>query len=148
MQQLNLPSYPFKIKNENGKPFIFDQLRKKYVALTPEEWVRQHFTSFLISEKGYPASLIANEHPICINGHKRRCDTVVYNNHGHPVVIVEYKAPYVAITQETFNQIALYNIKFKVGYLIVSNGLQHYCCRMNYENMTYEFLPDIPSYTR
>ena len=147
MQQLNLPPQAFKIKNEDGKPFIFCLLRKKYVALTPEEWVRQHFTAFLLQEKKFPASLMVNEHSICLNNTQKRCDTVAFLSSGKPIVIIEYKAPAVNITQQTFDQIARYNIKLRVQYLIVSNGLQHYCCRVNYETMTCEFLADIPCYT-
>jgi hypothetical protein len=146
MQELNLPSYSFKIKTEQGKSFIFCSLRKKYVALTPEEWVRQHFSEFLFEEKGFPKSLTIHEHNISLNNTKKRCDTVAFLSSGKPIVIVEYKAPSVNITQETFDQIARYNIKLRVQYLIVSNGLQHYCCQMNYDTMTYEFLPDIPRY--
>lgn len=144
--KLNLPSYPFKIKNEQGKPTIFCPLRKKYVALTPEEWVRQHFTAFLLHEKGFPASLTVNEHSISLNNTRKRCDTVVFLSSGKPIAIIEYKAPSVNITQQTFDQIARYNIKLRVKYLIVSNGLQHYCCRVDYDAMNYEFLPDIPMY--
>ncbi|MDR1698981.1 MAG: type I restriction enzyme HsdR N-terminal domain-containing protein [Prevotellaceae bacterium] len=146
MQQLNLPSYPFKIKTEQGKPFIFCSLRKKYVALTPEEWVRQHFAEFLFEKKDFPKSLTIHEHSISLNNTKKRCDTVAFLSSGKPVVIVEYKAPSVNITQQVFDQIARYNIKLRVKYLIVSNGLQHYCCRVDYDTMSYEFLADIPAY--
>ena len=144
--QLNLPQYNFKIKTEQGKQQIFCSLRKKYVALTPEEWVRQHFAAFLFEEKGFPKSLTIHEHSICLNNTKKRCDTVAFLSSGKAIVIVEYKAPSVNITQEVFDQIARYNIKLRVQYLIVSNGLQHYCCRMDYEKMTYEFLHEIPKY--
>ena len=144
--ELNLPQYNFKTKTRQGKQLIFCSLRKKYVALTPEEWVRQHFVAFLLQKKGFPVSLMINEHHISLNNTKKRCDTVVFLSSGKPVMIVEYKAPSVAVTQEVFDQIARYNIKLRVQYLIVSNGLQHYCCRVDYDTMTYEFLPDIPSY--
>lgn len=125
---------------------IFDQVRKRYVALTPEEWVRQHFVAYLLSEKGYPQELIANEITIKLNGTSKRCDTVVYDTYLSPLVIVEYKAPSVPITQTVFDQIVRYNMVLKVPYLIVSNGLSHYCCRINYETQTWSFLREIPTY--
>ena len=146
MLPLNLPPSPFKITNKDGKRFIFDVLRKKYVALTPEEWVRQHFTSFLLNQKGYPKGLLANEIQINLNGTKKRCDTVLYNRDLTARMIVEYKAPTVPITQAVFDQITRYNVVLKVEYLIVSNGLNHYCCRIDYTTGKYLFLPDIPRY--
>ena len=147
MPQLNLPSYDTKIAQRNGKNVIFDFLRKRYIALTPEEWVRQHFTHFLVEHKGYPTALLANEVGLNVGGVMRRCDTVLYHQKGgRPRVIVEYKAPEINITQAVFNQISSYNSVFRADYLIVSNGLTHYCCRMNYDNNTCEFLKDIPTY--
>lgn len=145
MLALNLPEFSPKIK-KTDKLYIWDKIRRKYVALTPEEWVRQHFINYLVTEKKYPPSLIANETQINLNGQKKRCDSVIYDSVISPLVIVEYKAPDVKITQEVFNQIVRYNIVLKVKYLIVSNGMQHYCCKMNYENMTFEYLSDIPDY--
>ncbi|MBQ8773120.1 MAG: type I restriction enzyme HsdR N-terminal domain-containing protein [Muribaculaceae bacterium] len=147
MQQLNLPPYPAQIRNDNDCERIFDLLRNRYVALTPEEWVRQHFTSFLINYKQFPKSLLANEIGITLNGTRRRCDTVVFDKQGKPLVIIEYKAPSVNVTQLTFDQIVRYNMALQARYLIVSNGLSHYCCRINYDNHSYSFLPDIPDYT-
>ncbi|MBQ9074170.1 MAG: type I restriction enzyme HsdR N-terminal domain-containing protein [Muribaculaceae bacterium] len=147
MQQLNLPPYPAQIRNDNDCERIFDLLRNRYVALTPEEWVRQHFTSFLINYKQFPKSLMANEIGITLNGTRRRCDTVVFDKQGKPLVIIEYKAPSVNVTQLTFDQIVRYNMALQARYLIVSNGLSHYCCRINYDNHSYSFLPDIPDYT-
>ncbi len=146
MLRLNLPSYDTKIITENGKPRIFDILRKTYVALTPEEWVRQHFIHYLVSTKEYPASLMANETTINLNKIKLRCDTVVYDNNLQPRAIIEYKAPHVTITKNTFSQIARYNLVLKVDYLIVSNGLKHYCCKMDYTANSYTFLQEIPDY--
>ena len=146
MLALNLPPYQYKISNKNGRRCIFDPIRKKYVALTPEEWVRQHFVNYLISCKGYPLGLTANEVQVNLNGTKKRCDTVVYNNRLVPLAIVEYKAPTVEITQMVFDQITRYNIVLRVKYLIVSNGLNHYCCKIDYETNSYIFLPDIPCY--
>lgn len=145
MLALNLPEFSPKIK-KTDRLYIWDNLRRKYVALTPEEWVRQHFINYLITEKDYPPSLIANETQINLNGLKKRCDSVVYNSAISPLVIMEYKAPEVKITQEVFNQIIRYNIVLKVKYLIVSNGIEHYCCKMNYENMTFDYLSEIPNY--
>ena len=147
MLPLNLPSYPAKILKRNGKNVIFDTLRQKYVALTPEEWVRQHFVHFLTDFKGYPKGLLANEIQLDLNGTKKRCDTVLFNKDLSARMIVEYKAPNIEITQAVFDQITRYNMVLKVEYLIVSNGIRHYCCRIDYNAMKYTFLPDIPSYT-
>lgn len=146
MSPLNLPSYPFKITNRKGKQYIFDVLRKKCVALTPEEWVRQHFTRFLLEEKGYPQGLLANEIQVNLNGTRKRCDTVLFGRDLTARMIVEYKAPSVEITQTVFDQITRYNMVLKVEYLVVSNGLNHYCCRINYSDCSYVFLPEIPCY--
>lgn len=143
---LRLPVFPFKIINREGKRYIFDDIRRKYVALTPEEWVRQHFVSYLRHTKGYPTGLIANETQIDLNGTRKRCDTVVYDRALKPLMIVEYKAPSVVITQSVFDQITRYNMVLHVEYLTVSNGLHHYCCRIDYERQTYSFLDDIPQY--
>lgn len=145
MLRLNLPEFEPKIK-KTDRLYIWDRLRRKYVALTPEEWVRQHFVNYLIVAKSYPETLIANEIQIDLNHLKRRCDSVVYNRQLTPLVIVEYKAPDVKITQEVFDQIANYNIVLKVEYLIVSNGMEHYCCRMNYSDMSYMYLNEIPDF--
>lgn len=144
--QLNLPTYDYQIKRTIDGDQIFDCLRRKFVALTPEEWVRQHFVAFLIHHKNYPASLMANEIAISLNKTKRRCDTVVFDKTGKPLVIIEYKAESVEITQKVFDQIVRYNMVLKAQYLIVSNGMKHYCCRIDYDNHTYHFLQDIPPY--
>ena len=146
MIRLNLPTYEIKLSGTPEHPRIFDILRHRYVALTPEEWVRQHFIHYLINHKGYPAALMANEISLSIGNKKLRADSVLYDRLAQPRMIMEYKAPSIAITQKVFNQIAAYNILLHVDYLVVSNGLAHYCCRMNYENHTYEFLQDIPDY--
>ena len=147
MLPLNLPSYPAKILKRNGKNVIFDPLRQKYVALTPEEWVRQHFVHLLTDFKGYPKGLLANEIQLDLNGTKKRCDTILFNKDLSARMIVEYKAPNIEITQAVFDQITRYNMVLKVEYLIVSNGMRHYCCKIDYNTMQYTFLPDIPSYT-
>ena len=146
MYELNLPKYGIKIANENGHQTIFDVLRRKYVALTPEEWVRQHFVHYLIEHKGYPQSLMANEIQLALGNKKLRCDSVLYDRSLKPRMIIEYKAPTVNITQKVFDQITIYNMLLHVDYLVVSNGIKHYCCRMDYENQKYLFLDDIPNY--
>ena len=147
MLALNLPSFAVKMQQRNGKNVIFDPLRKKYVALTPEEWVRQHFIHYLTDYKGYPKGLLANEVQLTLNGTKKRCDTVLFNKDLNARLIVEYKAPSVEITQAVFDQITRYNMVLKVDYLIVSNGINHYCCKIDYSTMNYHFLPEIPAYT-
>ena len=147
MLSLNLPPFDIKIQQRDGKSFIFDPLRKKYIALTPEEWVRQHFVHLLTDYKGYPKGLLANGVQLNLNGTKKRCDTVLFNKDLSARMIVEYKAPHVEITQAVFDQITRYNMVLKVDYLIVSNGLRHYCCHIDYNTMQYTFLPDIPAYT-
>lgn len=146
MYELNLPKYGIKIANENGHQTIFDVLRRKYVALTPEEWVRQHFVHYLIEHKGYPQALMANEIQLAIGNKKLRCDSVLYDRSLKPRMIIEYKAPTVNITQKVFDQITIYNMLLHVDYLVVSNGIKHYCCRMDYDNQKYLFLDDIPDY--
>lgn len=146
MLSLNLPKIEVKITSNNGKYSIFDVLRRRYVALTPEEWVRQHFVHYLIQHKGYPQSLMANEVQVSLNGTKKRCDTVLYQRDLSARMIIEYKAPDVEITQAVFDQITRYNMVLKVDYLIVSNGMQHYCCKLDYQTNSYTFLRDIPNY--
>ena len=146
MYELNLPKYGIKIANENGHLTIFDVLRRKYVALTPEDWVRQHFVHYLIGHKGYPQTLMANEIQLAIGNKKLRCDSVLYDRSLKPRMIIEYKAPTVNITQKVFDQITVYNMLLHVDYLVVSNGIKHYCCQMDYDNQKYLFLEDIPDY--
>ena len=146
MLQLNLPIFEPKLKKIKEDIFIFDLIRKKYLLLSPEEWVRQSFLNYLINHKNYPQSLIENEAMIKLNNMTRRCDTVVYDNQLKPLVIVEYKRPDVKIDQQVFDQIVRYNIVLRVDFLIVSNGLSHFCRKMNYENQTYDFLESIPEY--
>lgn len=146
MLELNLPPFEKKIIQNGDKAQIFDVIRKRYVALTPEEWVRQHFVHFLIEQKGYPLSHMSNEQQVKLNGMSRRCDTVLYDSSLQPLLIAEYKAPNIQITQKTFDQICRYNIVLKVKYLIVSNGMRHFCCKVDYDNNSYTFLPDIPAY--
>lgn len=147
MLTLNLPAFPIKVDNRDDRTVVFDVIRRRYVALTPEEWVRQHFVHFLLEHKGYPQALMANEVQVQLNGTKKRCDTVLYRRDLTARMIIEYKAPEIVITQKVFDQITRYNMVLKVDYLIVSNGLQHYCCRIDYEQNSYTFLEDIPMYT-
>ena len=136
-----------RVREQRGRHEVFDFLRRRYVALTPEEWVRQHFVHYLVEHKGYPKGLLANEMELRVGEKRLRCDTVLYNNVLQPLMIMEYKAPSVPITQRVFDQITAYNILLHVDYLVVSNGLQHYCCRMDYEGRSYTFLKEIPDYS-
>ena len=144
--EINIPPYNIKMREQGGKRQIFDFLRRKYVALTPEEWVRQHFVHFLINHKGYPQGLLANEVELKVGDKKLRCDTLLYNRALQPQMIIEYKAPHVEITQQVFNQITVYNHLLHVDFLVISNGLQHFCCRMDYDHQSYAFLQEIPDY--
>ena len=145
MESLALPAIKADVRTDaDGITRIYDMLRKKYVALTPEEWVRQHFVGYLIDSLGYRPALMANEAGLVQNGIRRRCDTVVFDRNGLPLVIVEYKAPAVQITQRVFDQIVRYNSVLKAPFLIVSNGLRHYCCRVDVQSGSYSFLRDIP----
>ena len=146
MQKLNLPTYNFKLKSSQNKTLIFDKLRKKYVVLTPEEWVRQHFVHFLIDQKKYPETLIAIEKQLTINNLKKRTDILIFNSDGKPEVIIECKAPSIKISQKTFDQIARYNLQLKAEFLIVTNGLTHFYCKMDFKNKTYIFLKNLPDY--
>ncbi len=146
MQQLQFPSYEFRFKSNENKPMIFDVVRKKFVVLTPEEWVRQHVVHYLISEKKYPLSLINVEKQIKLHKTTKRYDVVVFNSDGSIHLIVECKAPKIAITQETFDQIARYNFVLNATNLMITNGLTHYYCRMDFEKERYLFLEDLPAY--
>lgn len=146
MQQLNFPSYQFRFKNRENKSLIFDVIRKKFVHLTPEEWVRQHTIQFLLNELKYPKSLINVEKQIQLHQTKKRYDIVVFQSNGSILLIVECKAPSVGIDQQAFDQIARYNLVLESTYLMVTNGLQHYYCKMDMEHARYDFLETIPAY--
>mgnify|MGYP002277461409 FL=1 len=146
IQKLNLPEYVFRIKTSGTKQFIFDTIRKKQVVLTPEEWVRQNFIQYLINEKKYPANLMAVEKQVIVNGNQRRFDLLVYNRKGEAHLIAEFKAPGVKISQSTFDQVVRYNMALHVDKVLVSNGLQHYVCAIDYKKNTYAFLPEIPEF--
>ena len=145
MQPLRFPTYQFRFKNSENKVAIFDEIRKKFIILTPEEWVRQHVVHYLISDKSYPKSWINVEKRIKINRLIKRYDVVVFNPDGSIFLLVECKAPEIKISQQTFDQIARYNLTLKANYLMVTNGLDHYFCQLDYENERYHFLQDPPN---
>lgn len=147
MQKLNFKNYTFRFKNSENKVAIFDEIRKKFIILTPEEWVRQHVVRYLLEEKNYPKSYINVEKIIKINGLIKRYDVVVFNPDGSIFLLVECKAPAVAISQNTFDQIARYNMSLNAVHMMVTNGLNHYFCQMDYEQEKYFFLEDLPVYT-
>lgn len=146
LPKLNLPPAELRLCRGDGIIKVFDRLRKKYVPLTHEEYVRQSFTAWLIDSLHYPQSLMANEVGIDLNGTRKRCDTVVFKTEGAPFMIVEYKAPGVAVTQSVFDQIVRYNMVLHARYLTVSNGINHYCCVIDYKDCSYHFIPTVPDY--
>lgn len=146
MQDLNFPAYTFRIKNSENKPFVFDSIRKKFVALQPEEWVRQHVVQYLIQEKKYPVSHINVEKQLRINDLSKRYDVVVFNPDGTLEILVECKAPGQHINQAVFDQIARYNLQFNARYLMITNGMRHYYCQMDFKHECYKFLPGLPGY--
>ena len=146
MKQLQFPTYSFRFKNSENKVAIFDEIRKKFIIITPEEWVRQHVVQFLLQNKKYPKSYINVEKTLKINDLKKRYDVVVYNPDGSILILVECKAPEIKISQHTFDQIARYNMTLKSEYLMVTNGLNHYFCKMDYEKEQYDFLSELPDY--
>jgi len=147
MQKLNLPAFEIRIRqNRSGKEEIFDPFRRRFVRLTREEWVRQHFLNFLVTQKGYPPAVIVVEGSLTYNRLKKRSDILVYGPTRNPCLVVECKAPEVEITQDVFDQVAMYNMSLTVGFLVVTNGLQHYACRIDHRTKTFEFLKEIPEY--
>ena len=146
MQQLNFPSYSFRFKNSQNKVSIFDTIREKFIILSPEEWVRQHVVQFLINEKNYPQSLLNVEKVLRVNGLRKRYDIVVYNSDGTIHILIECKAPEITISQNTFDQIAQYNMTLQSNFLMVTNGMNHYFCQMDFENEKYQFLAELPNY--
>ncbi len=145
---LNLPSYPFRIRQELGKNLIFDEIRKKFLVLTAEEWVRQHLVQYLIRVKKYPRSLIKIEGGLKLNTLQKRSDILLYNHVGEKIMLVECKSPSVKIDQDTFDQIARYNTAYRVQWLLVSNGLEHYCCEIDFANSNYRFVEEAPEYQK
>jgi type I site-specific restriction-modification system R (restriction) subunit len=146
MQTLNLPVYDFRFITRGEKISIFDTIRRRYVLLTPEEWVRQNFIQYLIREKNYPQSLMAVEKQVLLNGKQFRFDLVVYNRNGLPLLVAEFKAPDVKITQEAFDQVVRYNYTLQVEHVVVSNGLQHFACQIDYRNNSFSYLEEIPEF--
>lgn len=146
MIPLNLPSFNIKLQGTREHPRVFDILRRRYVALTPEEWVRQNFIHYLIESLNYPATLLANEMRLQVGQKQLRADSVLFDTELKPRMIIEYKAPNIAITQKVFDQISTYNLMLHADYLIVSNGMRHYCCKMDYDNNRYMFMNHIPKY--
>ena len=146
LPRLNLPLARMRVRKTADGLQVFDPLRDKFVALTPEEYVRQQFTAWLRTEFGFPAPFMANEIGVTFNGTSRRCDTVIFGRDKNPKVIVEYKAPNVRITQTVFDQIVRYNHVLHADYLVVSNGMETFCCRMDYQANTYHFIPRLPDY--
>lgn len=139
--------YQVKLRECGEKTEVFDLLRKKWLILTPEEEVRQKMILYLLNDKGYPAGRLASEYSLKVNELKRRADIVAFNQFGHPILIVECKAPKVKISQEVFDQIARYNLSLRVDFLIVTNGTQNYCCMMDFSKEKYQFLTEIPEYS-
>jgi hypothetical protein len=146
MEMLNLPTFDYKIKHSGANVTIFDALRRKFVPLTPEEWVRQHFAHFLVHTHGYPKSLISIERGTTYNKLQKRTDLCVYNQQGQPFLLVECKAAHVPITQEVVRQVSVYNQVLRARYVVISNGLEHYCWEVDFESRQYTPLPDIPPY--
>ena len=146
MQKLNFPAYSFRFKNSENKVSIFDEIRKKFIVLTPEEWVRQHVIQFLLQTRKYPKSYINVEKLIKVNGLSKRYDGIVFKPNGEIFLLIECKAPEVPISQDTFDQIARYNLELKAQFLMVTNGLNHYFCQMDFENEKYIFLKDLPDF--
>ncbi|TVZ59963.1 type I restriction and modification enzyme subunit R-like protein [Flavobacteriaceae bacterium MAR_2010_105] len=146
MQNLNFPKFSFRFKNSENKPLIFDDIRKKFVVLQPEEWVRQHCVQYLVHQKKYPKTLINVEKELKVNSLKKRYDIVIFNPDGSIHLIVECKSPKVTINQDAFDQIARYNLTLSATYLMVTNGINHYYCQMDFEQESYIFLNDIPDY--
>ncbi|WP_372946419.1 type I restriction enzyme HsdR N-terminal domain-containing protein [Muriicola sp.] len=146
MENLNFPGYRFRFKNSENNPLIFDVVRKKFVVLQPEEWVRQHVVRYLHEDKNYPLSLINVEKQIKVHTLSKRFDVVVFSPKGDIEILVECKAPKIKITEDSFDQAARYNLDLKARFLLVTNGLDHYFCRIDYENSSYIFIEDLPSY--
>ena len=148
MQKLNFPTFTFRFKNSENKVAIFDEIRKKFIILTPEEWVRQHVVQYLLQDKNYPKSYINVEKLIKVNDLSKRYDVIVYQPNGEIYLLIECKAPEITINQQTFDQIARYNLVLNAKYLMVSNGLNHYFCQMDFENEKYIFLKELPEFEK
>lgn len=148
LQKLNLPEYNFRFRQLESKAQIFDGFRKRYVALTPEEWVRQNFLMYLVTEKNYPSTLISVESALMLYSRRKRTDIVIYNNQGTALMIVECKAPQVPVDEKVFDQVVRYNMALQVRFMVLTNGINHFCCHIDYQNRSYRFLPEIPLFDR
>ena len=148
MRSLNFPAYRFQLKSSENKQLIFDIIRKKYVVLTPEEWVRQHVLHYVINELNYPKSIIAVEKQVQVNKMNKRFDILIFNSQGHPDIIIECKSYKFPINQEAFDQIARYNLQLNARFLMVSNGLDHYFCNLDHKTESYIFLKELPQYSK
>jgi hypothetical protein len=146
LKELSLPSYSFKITGEPGREMIFDSLRRKYVRLTPEEWVRQNFIQYLIHEGNYPPGLIGVEMAINVNRMKRRVDIMVHDRQGRPVMVVECKSPDITLDEKVSDQVVAYNRQLNVPYIIITNGIVHYACKIGIEPNENQYLMVIPQY--
>ena len=146
MQKLNLPEYDLRLKQEGDRTLVYDPFRARYLVLTPEERVRQLFARYLVEERQFPASLMITEYALTLNNLSKRCDILVFNRSGQPVVLTECKAPSVTITRDTFDQAARYNMVFRVSYLLVTNGMNHYCCYVDHREQKVRFLEEIPTF--
>lgn len=147
MMQLNLPPFEIRLQGRGGKPYVWDILRMRYVRLTPEEWVRQHFVHYLVEHLSYPAELMMNEVSLHVGNLNRRADTILYNKALQPLILIEYKAPEVALSARVLGQAVRYNYTLRVPYLIISNGLEHQAYHIDYDVMSYTPLKSIPHYS-
>ena len=148
LPRLNFPVYEFRLRGQNSRPEVYDEVRKKWIVLTPEEWVRQHVIRWLVEEKKYPASLLAVEKSISVNGLTKRCDVVAFNRQGNPLLVIECKAHDVEISQPVFDQAARYNMTLNADLFLLTNGINHFCCRTDHEHKSYFFLKELPEYSR
>jgi hypothetical protein len=146
MKKLNLPEFSYKLKKQGERFYIYDPIRRKYLLLSPEEWVRQHLLNYLMEHLGYPRGLITTETGLKYNGMLRRSDLLVHSQEGQPYLLAECKAPEVPLTNDVFRQISMYNQTLRAEVLLVSNGLQHFCCKLNPETNKWQFLPEIPAW--
>lgn len=148
LEKLNLPDYQYRVNQKKGQVEIFCLVRKKFVMLTPEEWVRQHFINYLVQHQHYPKAMVQVEREIIFNNLKKRFDVVVYNPMGAPFMLIECKAASVKLSQKTFMQASVYNLNLKSDYLVITNGLNHFCCKIDHQLQKYHFLKELPGYPK
>jgi hypothetical protein len=146
MWQLNLPSYQYNVKKSGENWLIFDFLRKKFVRLTPEEWVRQHFLHYIIDEMHFPGTMIAVEQQIVINGQSKRCDAILYNSNMQAIAVFEFKAPTVTLNQSTLDQVSVYNTALQINHIFISNGINHHYLQLSFDRKSYIILEKIPTF--